>query len=56
MLPIAGKEKWCNRFDEVDRDLQLKQLLDRLETENSLLKGLVVRLSTTILKNVGAKR
>ena len=31
-------------------------MLESLETENSLLKNLVVRLSKTILKNVGVKR
>jgi hypothetical protein len=55
MQEIARK-KWPNRFDEIDRDLQLKQILDSLETENSLLKGLVVRLSETIIRNVTAKR
>jgi hypothetical protein len=55
MQEIARKEKWSNRFDEIDRDLQLKELLDSLETENNLLKRLVVRLSVTIIKNVAAK-
>jgi hypothetical protein len=55
MQEIARKEKWSNRFDEIDRDLQLKELLDGLETENNLLKRLVVRLSVTIIKNVAAK-
>jgi hypothetical protein len=55
MQETARKEKWSNRFDEIDRDLQLKELLDSLETENNLLKRLVVRLSVTIIKNVAAK-
>jgi hypothetical protein len=50
------KEKWVNRFDEIDREVQLKQLLDYLENENSQLKTLVVRLSETIMRNVTAKR
>jgi hypothetical protein len=32
--------KWSNRFDEGVRDLQLKQIMDNLETENNLLKAL----------------
>jgi hypothetical protein len=52
MQQIARKEKWSNRFGEIDRELQLKQVLDSLETENNLLKRLVVRLSATIIKNV----
>jgi hypothetical protein len=56
MQRIARKELWSNRFDEIDRDLQLKQILDSLETENNLLKRLVVRLSSTIIKNVADKR
>jgi hypothetical protein len=55
MQEIARKEKWSNRFDEIDRDLQLKQVLDSLEIENNLLKRLVVRLSATIIRNVAAK-
>jgi hypothetical protein len=42
-------------FDEIDRDRQLKQVLDTLETENSLLKTLVVRLSATIIRNAVAR-
>jgi hypothetical protein len=56
MQEIARNQKWSNRFDEIDRDLQLKQILNSLETENSLLKGLVVRLSETIIRNVTVKR
>ena len=44
------------RFDEIDRDSELKQTLDRLQNENSQLKTLVVRLSETIIRNVTAKR
>jgi hypothetical protein len=55
MQEIARKEKWSNRVDEIDRELQLRQVLDSLEAENSLLKRLVVRLSTTIIRNVAAK-
>jgi membrane-anchored protein YejM (alkaline phosphatase superfamily) len=56
MQKTAGKEQWSNRFDEIDRDRQLKQVLDTLENENSLLKTLVVRLSETIIRNAVAKR
>ena len=56
MQEIAHNRKWSNRFDEIDPDLQLRQILDSLETENSLLKSLVVRLSQIIIRNVTAKR
>ena len=56
MQEIARKENWANRFNEIDRDLQLKQVLESLENENSQLKRLVVRLSETIIRNVTAKR
>jgi hypothetical protein len=56
MQEVVRNRKWSNRFDEVDRDLQLKQIMDNLETENNLLKGLVVRLSETIIRNIAAKR
>jgi hypothetical protein len=32
---IARNQKWSNRFDEIDRDLQVKQILDSLETEDT---------------------
>ena len=56
MQRTARKGQWSNRFDEIDRDRQLKQVLDTLENENSLLKTLVVRLSETIIRNAIAKR
>jgi hypothetical protein len=56
MQEIAQKKQWSNRFEAIDRDLQLKQVLESLETENSLLKSLVARLSATIIRNVAAKR
>jgi hypothetical protein len=56
MQNTAGKKQWSNRFDEIDRDRQLKQVLDTLENENSLLKTLVVRLSEMIIRNAVAKR
>jgi membrane-anchored protein YejM (alkaline phosphatase superfamily) len=56
MQRTARKGQWTNRFDEIDRDRQLKQVLDTLENENSLLKTLVVRLSETIIRNAIAKR
>jgi hypothetical protein len=46
MQPIARTQKWSNRFDDIDRDLQFKQIM----------KGLVVRLSETIIRNITAKR
>jgi membrane-anchored protein YejM (alkaline phosphatase superfamily) len=55
MQTTARKEQWSNRFDEIDRDRQLTQVLDTLENENSLLKTLVVRLSATIIRNAVAK-
>jgi membrane-anchored protein YejM (alkaline phosphatase superfamily) len=55
MQKTAGKEQWSNRFDEIDGDRQLKQVLDTLKNENSLLKTLVVRLSETIIRNAVAK-
>jgi hypothetical protein len=56
MQKTAGKEQWSNRFDEIDGDKQLRQVLDTLENENSQLKMLVVRLSETIIRNATAKR
>jgi membrane-anchored protein YejM (alkaline phosphatase superfamily) len=56
MQRTARKGQWTNRFDEIDRDKQLKQVLDTLENENSMLKTLVVRLSETIIRNAIAKR
>jgi hypothetical protein len=55
MQEMVRNRKWSNRFDDIDRDLQFKQIMDSLETENSLLKGLVVRLSETIIRNITAK-
>ena len=55
MQEIAPQQRWPHRFDEVDRDAQLKQLLDSLENENGQLKKLVVRLSETIIRIVTAK-
>jgi hypothetical protein len=55
MQEVGPRQKWRNRFDDVDPDAQLKQFLD-LESENSRLKTLVVRLSETIIRNVTSKR
>jgi hypothetical protein len=55
MENAARKEKWSNRFDEVDQDTQLKRVMNTLENENSRLKTLVVRLSATIIRNAVAK-
>jgi hypothetical protein len=56
MQRTAGKGQWTNRFDEIDRDKQLKQVLDTLESENSMLKTLVVRLSEIVVRNAVAKK
>jgi hypothetical protein len=56
MQEISPQERWSHRFDEADRDAQLKQTLDGLKSENNQLKKLVVRLSETIIRNVTAKR
>jgi hypothetical protein len=56
MQEVVLQQRWYHHFNEVDRDTQLKQVLDSLESENSQLKGLVVRLSETIIRNVTAKR
>jgi hypothetical protein len=56
MQEAIPQQTWSNRFDEIDRDIQLKQVLDSLQSENSQLKRLVVRLSETIIRNVAAKR
>ncbi len=52
MQEIVRKKNWVNRFDEIDRDVRLKQILDNLENENNQLKTLVVRLSETIIRNI----
>jgi hypothetical protein len=56
MQELAPQQGRSHRFDEVDRDAQLKQALDSLESENGQLKELVVRLSETIVRIVTAKR
>jgi membrane-anchored protein YejM (alkaline phosphatase superfamily) len=56
MQRTARKAPWTNRFDEIDQDKQLRQVLDTLQNENSLLKTLVVRLSETVVRNAVAKK
>jgi hypothetical protein len=56
MQRTARKGQWTNRFDEIDRDKQLKQVLDILENENSMLKTLVVQLSEIVVRNAVAKK
>jgi hypothetical protein len=56
MQRTARKGQWSNRFDQIDRDKQLKQVLDTLENENSMLKTLVVRLSEIVVRNAVAKK
>jgi len=53
---VVPNHGWSHRFNEIDRDAQLKQVLETLESENGKLKELVVRLSETIIRNVTAKR
>ena len=55
MPEVSPPQTWSNRFNELDRDLQLKQALDSLQSENTQLKKLVVRLSETIIRNVTTK-
>jgi hypothetical protein len=55
MQEVSPPQTWSNRFNELDRDLQLKQALDSLQSENTQLKKLVVRLSETIIRNVTTK-
>ena len=56
MQRTARKGPWTNRFDEIDQDKQLRQVLNTLQNENSLLKTLVVRLSETVVRNAVAKK
>lgn len=56
MQEVAGSEARYSRFNEIDHDVRLKEVLDCLENENSQLKKLVVRLSETIIRNVMDKR
>lgn len=56
MQRTARKGQWTSRFDEIDQDKQLKQVLDTLENENSMLKTLVVRLSEIVVRNAVAKK
>jgi hypothetical protein len=56
MRDVILSENWVSRFDDVDQDVRLKQVLEGLEIENSRLRKLVVRLSETVIRNVTAKR
>jgi membrane-anchored protein YejM (alkaline phosphatase superfamily) len=56
MQRTARKGPWTSRFDEIDQDKQLRQVLDTLQNENSLLKTLVVRLSETVVRNAVVKK
>jgi hypothetical protein len=55
MQEVAPRQGWSQGFDQVDRDVQLQQALDSLESENGQLRKLVVRLSETIIRIVVAK-
>jgi hypothetical protein len=56
MQELAPQQRWSHNFNEVDREVQMKQALDSLEAENGQLKQLVIRLSETIIKSVVARR
>jgi hypothetical protein len=53
---VVPNDGWPHGYNEIDRDAQLKQALETLESENGKLKELVIRLSETIIRNVTAKR
>jgi len=54
MERIEGKRRFSH--DQFARDAELKQELEVLKKENSRLKGLVVRLSETIIRNAVGKK
>ena len=56
MQDVVLQRRWSHGSNEVERDTQLQQVVDRLEGENRRLKRLVVRLSETIIRNVVDKR
>jgi hypothetical protein len=56
MQEVVAEQRWSSHLNAIDRDAQLKQTLDHLESENSELKKLVVQLSETIIRNVIGKR
>jgi hypothetical protein len=56
MQEAVSQQKRSHRFNEADREAQLVRAMDRLESENSRLRSLVIRLSETIIRNVVTKR
>jgi hypothetical protein len=56
MREVVRSETRVNRFNEIDPDIRLRQVLSALEYENSQLKKLVVRLTEAIIRNIAAKR
>jgi hypothetical protein len=54
MGSIDGERRFS--LDQFARVAELKQELEVLKEENSRLKGLVVRLSETIIRNVSRAR
>jgi hypothetical protein len=56
MQELAAQQRWSHNFNEVDRETEMKQALDSLETENGQLRQLVIRLSETIIRNVVTRR
>jgi hypothetical protein len=55
-MQAAVREPWVNRFDQVELDIQLKQLLAIFEKENALLKSLIARRSKTTSGAAAARR
>ncbi len=56
MQEAVSQHKRSYRFNESDREARLARAMDRLVSENSRLRALVVRLSETIIRNVASKR
>jgi hypothetical protein len=56
MQQVAPQQGQSRHFTGPDRHMQMKQALTLLESENSQLKALVVRLSETVIRSVTAKR
>jgi hypothetical protein len=50
------RKGWVNRLDEVELDIQLKQLIATLERENDLLKSLIARYSNSPSGSLAARR
>jgi hypothetical protein len=55
-MPQVVRKGWVNRLDEVELDVQLKQLMATLEQENDLLKSLIARYSNAPSGSLTARR